>query len=180
MARKGPDGLTDRQRRFVEAYLLNPVASHAAVAAGYGPKSAKENGRRLKAQPAVAAALARAEAERAARVQVTADDVLRELWRIGKADLRLAFDDNSRLLPVKQLPDDIALVISGVDNEEMRDDGETIGDVRKVRTWDKVKALELIGKHLAMWVDRSELTGAGGGPVTFVFPPIPGDEEPDA
>lgn len=39
-----------------------------------------------------------------------------------------------------------------------------------------LKGNELLGKHLKLFTDKTELTGANGGPVIFEFPPIPGDD----
>lgn len=37
-----------------------------------------------------------------------------------------------------------------------------------VKTADKLKALELAGKHLAMWTDKKTLLGPDGGPIQMV------------
>jgi phage terminase small subunit len=44
------------------------------------------------------------------------------------------------------------------------DDSRLVKKV-KLKLIDKIRALELIGKHLAMWVERHEHTGKDGGPI---------------
>ena len=82
------DHLTDRQRRFVEEYLVDLNAAAAAIRAGYAATSARTVGPRLKALPKIRAALEAAMAERRRRVAVTQDRVIEELARIAFADIR--------------------------------------------------------------------------------------------
>ena len=46
-------------------------------------------------------------------------------------------------------------------------DREKVGVTRKVKFWDKPRALELLGKYLKMFTDKFEHTGKNGGPITF-------------
>jgi phage terminase small subunit len=41
----------------------------------------------------------------------------------------------------------------------------------RVKLHDKVTALEKLGRHLAMFKDKVEVAGAGGGPVQIDLPP---------
>lgn len=76
--------LTPKQEAFVREYLVDLCAAHAAVRAGYSERSAKQTGCDLLAVPKVQAAIAKAQAERAERVDDDADQVLRDLRRLGK------------------------------------------------------------------------------------------------
>lgn len=75
--------LPAKQAAFVQEYVIDLNATAAADRAGY---SDPNYGRQLLTNPNVAAAIEKALAERAERVQVTADDVLRQLWLIAGAD----------------------------------------------------------------------------------------------
>jgi F0F1-type ATP synthase assembly protein I len=44
-------------------------------------------------------------------------------------------------------------------------DSESVGGGVKVRLASKVKALELLGRHLGLFVDRMEHSGPDGGPI---------------
>lgn len=70
-------GLTVRQQRFVDAYVLSGNASDAAREAGYSEGSAKVTASRLLTKPNVSSALAARQAEYAAKLEVTKDDVVR-------------------------------------------------------------------------------------------------------
>jgi phage terminase small subunit len=108
-------------------------------------------------------------ARRAARVEVKADDVLRELLTLAKADLRKAFDEHGHLRPVQDWPDDVAAFISSVDVEELwegrGEDREQVGVVKKIKLWSKPHALELLAKHLGLLIERRRLETPDGQPL---------------
>jgi hypothetical protein len=74
-------GLTPRQRRFVEEYLVDLNATQAAIRAGYSARTANEQGARLLANASVAAVVQSAQLARSERIQLVQDDVLRGLYR---------------------------------------------------------------------------------------------------
>ena len=106
-----------------------------------------------------------------ARSEYMVQSVLDELKRIGTVDIRRAYDKAGCLLPVHEIPEDVARVIVGIEAKELWervDDGEggtkmeKVGEMVKVKFLDKIKALELLGKNMALWIDRTqhELKGA--------------------
>lgn len=161
--------LTAKMAAFVAAYAGN--AFEAAKAAGYSGNDAtlKQQAYQLMKHPLVAAALEAKLAEQNARLQINADDVLRELLLIAKSDLRQAYNSDGSLRKLGEMPEEIARVLSGVEVDELfagrGDERIPIGETRKVKLWDKVKALELLGKHLKLFTEKHEHTGADGGPL---------------
>lgn len=89
--------------------------------------------------------------------------ILSELRAIGMVDLRRAYDEKGNLLPISQMPADVARVIAGFEVDDITigkgDDAQTIGQTKKIKLWDKLRALELLGKNLRMFVDQVEHTG---------------------
>ena len=63
---------------------------------------------------------------------------------------------------MEQWDDDVAAVIGALDVVEIGDNGEMIGRVKKLKLIDKKGALDSIGRHLGMFVDRTELSGRDG------------------
>lgn len=57
-------GLTDKQQRFVDEYLIDLNATQAAIRAGYSEKTANEIGAENLAKPSIAKAIAEAQAKR--------------------------------------------------------------------------------------------------------------------
>jgi len=149
--------LTDKQAAFVEEYLIDLNQTQAAIRAGYSPRSASRIGDQLMDHSGVRDAVARAKAERSKRTGVNADRVVRELARVafsqpGKV---IRFDDATVL---KDATEDELAAISAVRVKVIpTEDGE--GIEREIRMADKVKALELLGKHLGMFTDKLQITG---------------------
>lgn len=169
MTRRNAADLTDKQRLFCAEYLVDLNATAAAKRAGYSDKTARVTAQDLLMQPKITAHLQSLMNERAARTQVTADRVITEVARLGFADLRKLFDDKGALLPVREWPDDLAAAIASVEVDELFEGfGENrvhVGYTRKVKLWDKGKALEMLGRHLKLWIDKVEHSGPNGGPI---------------
>ena len=80
--------MNERERRFVAEYLIDLNASAAAARVGYGSRHRAQYAFRLVRRHDIAAAIAKAEAERAENRRVTGDRVLSEYARIAFADMR--------------------------------------------------------------------------------------------
>lgn len=120
------------------------------------------------------------------KFQSAAKRVLLEMLRLGVSDIRECFDKDGNLIPVSELPDDIAASIASVKVHRkkiigMKDaNGEPVyaDSIREIKLWDKTKALGLLGKHFGLLKDIVEHTGPGGGPVKVdvTAQPIPLDK----
>jgi phage terminase small subunit len=79
---------------------------------------------------------------------------------------KTAYSQGQRLLKnveiAKLLEKRVATAIITAD--EILNDVKTIAKSR-CRESDRLKAYELLGKHLRMWTDRTELSGPDGGPL---------------
>lgn len=89
------------------------------------------------------------------------DRALREAARLAYSDVRELYDDQGRLKPMKDWPDDLAAAIGGVEFVRRNVDGADghSDDVIKVKVWDKPKMLEMLFKHLGLLVEREEHSG---------------------
>jgi len=90
--------------------------------------------------------------------------VLKELKAMAMADIRELYDESGKLKHPKEWPEHVARAVKSVDVfEEYEGSGKGrtfVGYTKKVQTWDKLKALEMIGKYLKMFVDRVDVSGA--------------------
>lgn len=163
--------LTQKQRRFVDEYLIDLNATQAAIRAGYSAKTAQEQSSRLLSNVMVGQAIAARMKDRERRTEITQDRVLRELAKIGFSDIRRAVgwgaaapdpegDDpplNSVwLVPSEEVDPDTSAAISEI--------SQTAQGV-KIKLHDKRAALVDIGRHLGMFRDKVEVTGKDGGPL---------------
>lgn len=89
--------------------------------------------------------------------------LLQELRSISFIDIRKIFDDDHALKPVKEWPPEVAAAIAGIDVDELYDyeDGKRIkvGKTKKLKMFDKLKALEMLGKDLGRFVQKHEING---------------------
>ena len=128
--------LTDKQRRFVEEYLVDLNATAAARRAGYSERTADHIGPELLGKTWVAVAIQEAMQQRSRRTEITQDRVLNEL----------------------------AIVAFGEGSDE-KDSA--------LRYANKLRALELIGKHLGMFEkDRQQDGGEDMETGVVVMPEI--------
>ena len=156
----------ERETRFIEAYLVDPNGTQAAIKAGYSTRTAKSIAEELLKKPHIAAALEAARTARSERTKVDADWVLTRLVDGVKADLKDLFDDRGQLLPVAAWPEvwRTGLVIGVESFEEYEYEGRgkkrhrvATGMVRKVRLTDRIKHVELIGKHVDVRAFREQM-----------------------
>lgn len=78
--------LTPKQERFVEEYLVDLNATAAARRAGYSEKTADRIGAELLGKTWVREAIEKAKTQRSARLHITQDDVVKELWRFYRTN----------------------------------------------------------------------------------------------
>lgn len=145
------DDLTEQRKRFVEEYVADLNATQAAIRAGYSPKSAHVQGPKLLAKPGVAQAVKDALEARSKRTRINADWLLMRLADEVEADLADLYDDNGDLKPTNEWPKIWRQgLVSGIDLEVAQQLGDEAPEVRikKVRISDRLKRLELIGKHI--------------------------------
>ncbi len=137
-----------RQQRFVDEYLKSPIATQAAVRAGYSARTAEWIGPQLLKKPHVAAAIRSGQLVIAERAEVEAEEVVRQLARIAFSDVRRLFDQDGNLLPIEEIDPATAMAISSYD--VWVDPASGVRRAR-VRFWDKNSALEKLMKHLGLF-----------------------------
>lgn len=155
-------GAAQRRAIFVAEYLKDFNGARAAIAAGFAKGRAKETAARLLNEPEVQKAIADAAAARVERTRVDADWVLQRLAEEADADLADLYTEDGALKPVHQWPSIWRKgLVAGVEVEELRADGVVMGMVRKLKLSDRVKRLELIGKHVGVQAFREQVEHKG-------------------
>lgn len=146
--------MTEKQKRFVEEYLIDLNATQAAIRAGYragNNQRASEIGSELLQKTPVSEAIARAMAERSKRVGINQDRVLQELAKIGFAKITDIIDPETAIIREDASEDDLACI------QSVKVKPNEYGTEREVKLHDKRAALVDIGKHLGMFKDKIEL-----------------------
>lgn len=157
--------LTAKQQLFVDFYFIHGCnATKAAKAAGYSEKTAYSQGSRLLKDVDIDAHIR----ARMNEVAMQADEVLRHLAEIGRADLDDVTDDNGNLDFKKARESGSSRLIRRIKSRAITTENSDVVET-EVEMHDRLKALELLGKHHKLFVERHELTGADGGAIPILI-----------
>ena len=165
-----------KQKRFCAEYLVDLNATQAAIRAGYSPASAGSIGYELRKKPDIRARIDKGIAEQERRTGINADRVLRELGRIAFVSAPDLVNMDDATLKDGASADDLAAIAS----VKVKTIPGPMGDgfEREIRLADKLKALELIGKHLGMFTDKVELNAVEAVQIVDDIPDRPPDDQP--
>ena len=160
------DKLTAKQAKFVEEYMVDLNATQADIRAGYSQKTAQAIGSENLRKPLVAAAI---EGRRIAQTHangITVERILKEQAAIAFFDLRKLYRPDGSLKNPAEWDDETAAAMSANETVEMAGglavDGSGAQHVpmytKKVKGWDKGRALEALLKHLGASGDKPNET----------------------
>lgn len=148
--------LTVKQQCFVDEYLIDLNATQAAIRAGYSAKTADQQGSRLLANVKVQQTIAEEMAKRSKRTGINQDRVILELARLAFVNITDIVDDQCKIKKTAAV-DDLSCIES---IKYKKTTGKASGIEREVKLAPKLKALELLGKHLGMWNDKLDVNVA--------------------
>ena len=144
--------LTDKQKKFVAEYLVDLNATQAAIRAEYSEKTARQQGQRLLTNVDIQAAIQERQKELSEKTNITQEKVLTELAAIAFANgTDFASVNANGLIAIKatsQVPKEKLPAIAGI---KYTNHGMGV----EIKLHDKVRALELLGKHLGVF-DRQQ------------------------
>lgn len=149
--------MTKKQKAFVEEYLIDLNATQAAIRAGYSPDTAKVIGCENLTKPDIKAAIDKAIAERSRRTEITQDRVLREIARVAFVNPADVIDLQSATVKRDAHEDDLAAIASVRVKIIPTQAGEI--EEYEVKLHDKLRALDMLSRHLGMYNDKLELKG---------------------
>lgn len=167
--------LTNKQKRFCDEYLIDLNVTQAAIRSGYSKKYAMAHAYELLDKTQVKKYLDKRMKDREIRTEITQDFVLKELYAIAKSNgshyakvvkksyMKPVYDEQGNKIGEEEA------FYKDVELKETKDltveEKKAITAIKNtkfginVETADKVKALELLGKHLGMFKDKVEVSG---------------------
>jgi phage terminase small subunit len=163
--------LTAKQEAFCEEYLIDLNATQAAIRAGYSEDTAAVIGCENLTKPNIQEFIAEAQAKRSERVKVDADYVLKRLVEIDNMDFADILKDDGELKHVGEWPKIWRQYLSGFDLSEITEFNsdskkkEVVGFLKKIKWPDKVKNLELLGKHVTVMAFKDVVDNKHSGSV---------------
>lgn len=155
----------DRHKKFAQEWVIDQNGTRAAMAAGYAESGAHVEASRLLRNPKVRKMIDELQSKRASKLELKAERVLEELARIAfanTADYMRVNADGQPDVDLSKLTRDQAAAISefSVDTTGGTGDGDRRVVLRtKVKLADKLKANELLCRHLGMFNDKLQITG---------------------
>jgi phage terminase small subunit len=152
----GRMALTAKQKRFCEEYLIDLNATQAAIRAGYKQSDYTDtNANKLLENTSVAETVAKAMAERSKRCGISQDRVVNELAKIAFLNVSNLINTENGTVKDDATEDDLACIQSVKVKTSSSETGYS--EEREVKVGDKLKALELLGKHLGMFKDNVDV-----------------------
>ena len=159
--------LTPKRMRFVDEWLIDFNGKQAAIRAGYSAKTAEVTAAKLLRNAKVQAEIARRQKDLQKRTEVSQDRVVKELARIAFANIA----DYLHVETQTRTKDDgtevtYQTVVFNETQELSADQRAALAVVKQsvngfeLKLHDKIKALELLGRHIGMFTDKLEVKGA--------------------
>ena len=167
--------LTPKQKRFCDEYLIDLNATQAAIRAGYSKKTARSTANENMTKPDIQAYLSKKMQKRAERTEITQDRVLQEIALIAfsKAsdyaevvEKDLNVEVNGHVTTIEDAdgnPVKYRTVEPKLTADLTEDQKKALAVIKKgrdgfeIKPYDKLKALEMLGRHLGMFNDEAEV-----------------------
>lgn len=154
--------LTPNQQSFCDYYLADPkrngTNAYLEAYPGCSQKAAESGAARLMKKPHINAYIIKSLEERSHRTKVDADYIHYRLKDMDEMDVADILNDDGSAKPIKEWPKVWRLSLSGMEISEILDsEGDAIGVLRKLKWPEKLKILELLGKHVDVQAFKERL-----------------------
>jgi phage terminase small subunit len=152
--------LTIKQEAFCQAYIRLGDKS-AAYREAYNTSKMKSESINVKAvhlsnEVKISTRIEELRKEIKEDNKVTISEVLNTLSDMLRFDVAELYDSNGNLKNIHSIPKKARLMISQLETDEIRVRNESIGQVKKVKVFDKMQAIEKLMKHLGGYEKDNE------------------------
>jgi phage terminase small subunit len=138
-----------KHEAFAQARVAGLSVEAAYVEAGYKPH--RSNASRLSGRDSIQRRMAELQEAAVRRAEITGARVIKEMARVGLSNAQDLFNEEGKLIPIHELPEDIARAIASIDVVTSKVPGTDPVEVEyttKIKLWDKNSALEKLAKAL--------------------------------
>lgn len=152
-----------KREMFCREYIKDLNGTQAAIRAGYSEKTANRIASELLSKPDIQDRVAALQSVRVEEVRIDANYVLKRLIEIDEMDVADILDDGGDFLPIRKWPKVWRTTLSGLDIAIINS-GDTEAIIKKIKWPDKVKNLELLGKHIGVgaFTEKVDHTSSDG------------------
>jgi phage terminase small subunit len=151
----GAPKLTDKQQRFCEEYLIDLNATQAAIRAGYSEKTGASIGAENLIKPEIQNYISELQQKRCERTKITSDMVLQELGKIGFSNVQDYLEGDLSIKNLATIERKKADAVSSIKKSVTEFEGGS-KTVVEFKLHDKLKALEMIGRHIGFFEKDNE------------------------
>jgi phage terminase small subunit len=155
--------LTAKQELFCREYIIDLNAAQASLRAGYSEKTAGVIGAENLSKPILQARIAELMASRAESIDIDAKYVLNRLVQIDQMDVADILNDDFSMKPLREWPKSWRTTLSGLDVQSIASGDAEVSIIKKIKWPDKVKNLELLGRHVNIKAFEKEQESTGMG-----------------
>lgn len=150
-----------KHARFVAEYLIDLNATQAAIRSGYSKRTANRIASHLLSKVDIRQAIDAQQAKQLESTELSAARVLEEMRRLAFSDVRAFFDERGNLKPMRELTAEQGAALSSVEvlQRNLTSGDGQVDTLHKIKTWDKVRALEMLGKHFALLTEQVQHSG---------------------
>jgi phage terminase small subunit len=168
--------LTPKQEKFVQEYLVSGNATEAykkayPVTKNWKSTSIGQQGDKSLKNPKISSKIRELRHAMAKRAEIDQDRLTKEYARIAFLDFSIFFDNQGQLLPVQEMSADAKASLAGLETVTVGG-GDQVDYIKKIKTYDKLKALGDLGKHLGFFKEYTNQKG-----LNVVILHDPGQEE---
>lgn len=157
--------LTPKQELFCKEYIIDLNATRAAIASGYSEKTANRIGPENLSKLVIQEYIQELTKEREKRTEITGDMVIKELAKIAFIQESDFYNsDGSAKLP-HELTDEQRSALKSYSVKSIKVAKDEYEDIPIFVAHDKVKTLELLGKHFSLFTEKVEHSGPDGNPI---------------
>ena len=153
--------LTTKQEIFCLEYLTDLNATQAAIRAGYSKETANRIGSEILTKLDVQNRISELKKQRSEKIGINSDYILKRLYEIDNLDIADILNNEGDLLPVTQWSESWRKTVNSIEVSSIKIGDDIISYLKKVRLPDKIKNLELLGKHIDVAAFRERLDVKG-------------------
>jgi len=153
--------LNPKQKKFCEEYMIDLNGSQAVIRAGYSKTGSTVTAVRLLANPSIHAHLQTLVGKRAKNLTISPEMVLSEIASLAFTDFTDLADFDGETVTFKKFDDLTDIQKKSIQSIKVKrkviatdDTQQVFQEEMELKMFDKVKGLELLGRHLGMFKDQ--------------------------